>query len=110
MTPLRHAEAATKRYPGSGLLNAGGAGHCTTSGVSMCAMKAVRNHFQTGRMPEAGLVCGSEVDFFAEGGPRARFEWAEESDGALWEAMLHLADNRPGSAGKHGARGRGVWS
>ncbi|CAD6593878.1 MAG: hypothetical protein ASARMPRED_008168 [Alectoria sarmentosa] len=110
VTPLRHAEAATKRYPGSGLLNAGGAGHCTTSGVSMCAMKAVRNHFQTGRMPEAGLVCGSEVDFFAEGGPRARFEWAEESDGALWEAMLHLADNRPGSAGKHGARGRGVWS
>ena len=98
VTPLRHAEAATKQYPGSGMLNAGGVGHCTFSGASMCAMKAVRNYFQTGQLPETGLVCGSEIEFFAEGGPRARFEWAEEGDSELWKAIIQLADQRPGGA------------
>lgn len=62
----------------------------------MCAMKAVRNYFQTGHLPVMGLVCESEIEYFAEGGPRARFEWAEEGDGELWEAIMCVADKRAG--------------
>lgn len=105
VTPLRHAEAAANRYPGSRVLNAGGVGHCTISGVNLCAMKAVRDYFQTGRMPGMGLVCESEVEFFAEGGPRATFKWTEEGDRELWEAIVQVADVRPGGVKKREKRG-----
>lgn len=58
VTPLRNAHAMARRYPGSRVLATEGEGHCMLTAPSLCAARAVRKYFQTGELPEEGLVCG----------------------------------------------------
>lgn len=94
VTPLRNMYAERKRWPGSGVLNAGGIGHCTPSAKSVCAMKAIRKYFQTGELPKEDLDCQRGRNLFIERTKitEAGDEYGSE-DKALVEATIELGDS-----------------
>jgi pimeloyl-ACP methyl ester carboxylesterase len=69
ITPFVFAEAAQRRFPGSGLITHGGHGHGIENQPSECTDGVVGRFFLEGELPVEGTVC--EPDSRA-------FEWAYE--------------------------------
>ncbi|KAL1858266.1 hypothetical protein Daus18300_010012 [Diaporthe australafricana] len=91
-TPLANAQRVSAGlFPGSVVLRQDSEGHCSHASPSLCTAVAVREYFQTGRLPRPGTVCQPEVRPFLgcvrEG--RCQFEGYEAR---LWEALVQLAD------------------
>ncbi|THW33153.1 hypothetical protein D6C77_04166 [Aureobasidium pullulans] len=89
VTPIRNARKMSRGFPGSVVLQQDTEGHCSSSGVSFCTAKAVRNYFQTGELPKAGTICYPErlpLDGFSEEEEPALPKG--ETDEALWKAMV----------------------
>ena len=57
VTPVRNAFAMSEMFKDSSVLHVDIDGHCTLSGASLCAAKAIRNYFQTGEVVEKGTLC-----------------------------------------------------
>lgn len=91
-TPLANAQrVSAELFPGSVVLQQDSEGHCSHASPSLCTAVAVREYFQTGRLPRPGTVCQPEVKPFLgcvrEGD--CRFEG---NDARLWQALVQLAD------------------
>ncbi|KAK3068675.1 hypothetical protein LTR53_013562 [Teratosphaeriaceae sp. CCFEE 6253] len=72
VTPLANAFKMAEGFEGAGVLQQDSEGHSTYSGVSMCSMRALREYFQSGRLP--GEVGGLDDD-----------QWGWEGYGKLCE-------------------------
>ena len=46
-----------ERFPNSVVLTLDAEGHCIMSSPSLCMAHHLRTYMQTGRLPEAGIVC-----------------------------------------------------
>lgn len=57
VTPLVNARRMARRFMGAALLRQDSEGHCSFTEPSSCTAKVVRAYFQTGEMPEVGVVC-----------------------------------------------------
>ncbi|KAJ6445006.1 calcium-transporting ATPase 3 [Purpureocillium lavendulum] len=97
VTPLRNARRVSTLFPGSVVLQQDSQGHCSHSAPGLCTVKTIRRYFQTGELPEEGVVCKPGVRPFlgctAEGGGRGGecvFDDAEEQ--RLWNVAVGLAD------------------
>ncbi|KAI9344875.1 TAP-like protein-domain-containing protein [Obelidium mucronatum] len=67
VTPLRSAQIVEKVMEGNGvLLTREGYGHCSTSMVSFCALKHIREYFVNGTLPNKGTVCDTDFDVFPD--------------------------------------------
>ena len=92
VTPLRNAFAASKLFPGSGVLEEKGVGHCTLSMPSVCTAKHIREYFQSGRLPEEGTRCETDVRPFWEKDPVKRHN---DGDDDLRGHLRDLAQEFP---------------
>ncbi|KAF2682783.1 hypothetical protein K458DRAFT_306678, partial [Lentithecium fluviatile CBS 122367] len=57
VTPLRSGRLMAARFPGSVVLVQDSSGHCSISTPTPCTMKAIRDYFQTGALPDEDTVC-----------------------------------------------------
>jgi pimeloyl-ACP methyl ester carboxylesterase len=92
VTPIGNAKRVSTLFPGSVVLHQDSQGHCSHSNPSLCTGKAVREYFQTGKMPREGTVCEPEVKPFVGCLKRDGCQLANQDDKTLWEAMVGLAD------------------
>ena len=92
VTPLRNAFTASKLFPGSGVLEQNGVGHCTLSMPSLCTAKHIREYFQTGRLPAEGTKCEVDVQPFREKDPVKRYD---DGDDDLRGYLRELAEEFP---------------
>lgn len=60
VTPVRNARKMAAKFPGSVVLQQDNEGHCSFSAPSVCTASAIRRYFQTGILPDEGLVCQTE--------------------------------------------------
>ena len=90
VTPLRNAIDAAKLFPGAGIVEAHGLGHCTISYPSLCAMKVIRQYFQSGEVPDGKKFCESSVRPFGEEG-LSQVELMEERNWKLLDAAKKIA-------------------
>jgi hypothetical protein len=67
-------------------------GHCSHSSPSLCTGSAVREYFQTRRLPKQGMVCETEFRPFLGCVRGGGCELAKKSDARLLDAMIALAD------------------
>jgi len=91
VTPVRNAHRMARGFEGSVVLQQDGEGHCSVAGVSFCTMRALRQYFQEGKLPEKGTVCEVDqvpFDGFSEESEPAIPEG--EDDEELWRAMVRL--------------------
>ena len=61
VTPLKHAERASKRFKGSVVLEHGGYGHGVFADPSTCVQKHVQAYFDRGVLPEEGSSCEPDL-------------------------------------------------
>jgi len=54
VTPLRHAFAMSKLFPGSSVVIQESVGHCAVSAPSMCTKKIIEKYFETGMCSASG--------------------------------------------------------
>ncbi|KAJ3029252.1 UNVERIFIED_CONTAM: hypothetical protein HDU68_012663 [Siphonaria sp. JEL0065] len=67
VTPLRSARIVERVMNGNGvLLTREGYGHCSTSMLSFCTLKHVRDYFVNGTLPVKGTICGTDGDLFPD--------------------------------------------
>jgi hypothetical protein len=109
VTPLRNTFTIASGFEGSGVLHLDSEGHCTYATTSMCAGRAIREYFQSGRLPgrKGGLA---DLDDWAGYGAlcetdRVPFDGyikgmipplpEREKDEELWRALVHLNQNWP---------------
>jgi pimeloyl-ACP methyl ester carboxylesterase len=92
VTPIRNARRVSTLFPGSVVLQQNSEGHCSPSNPSLCTAKAVKEYFQTGKLPREGSVCEPEVKPFVGCVNLAGCDFAGSEDGYLWESMVELAD------------------
>jgi hypothetical protein len=88
VTPLMNARTMMSRFTGSGLLVQDADGHCSASAPGTCAAERIRRYFQTGELPEEGLLCRPDKMPFEEG---AVGEGPAGGDIELHEAVHRLA-------------------
>lgn len=92
--PLRNAVDAATKFPGSVVIEAKGAGHCTVAMPSVCVFKGIKKYFQTGELPEAPLTrCDVDVEPF--GMEKSWVKTYNQDDRALLEAAKQLAAMEP---------------
>lgn len=92
VTPLVNAQRASRElFPGSVLLQQDSEGHCSHATPSLCTAKAVREYFQTGKLPEPGTLCQPVEKPFL-GCTQHGGCFFEGDDAQLWEALVELAD------------------
>ncbi|PYI03012.1 hypothetical protein BO78DRAFT_400161 [Aspergillus sclerotiicarbonarius CBS 121057] len=88
VTPLQNAYAMARGFPDSIVLKQNSVGHCSLSGPSLCTAKAVRQYFQSGELPDPGIVCEvEELPFHIPGYEKQQV--MSPDDTALMSA-LHL--------------------
>ena len=101
VTPLHNAFVMAEGFEGAGVLHQSSEGHCTYASPSMCTGKALREYFQSGRLPGSkggldewsgyGTLC--EPDLLPFNG-YARGTTPEipkgETDQELWAALIGL--------------------
>ncbi|KAK3722013.1 hypothetical protein LTR37_002829 [Vermiconidia calcicola] len=101
VTPLYNAFVMARGFEGAGVLHQNSEGHCTYASPSMCTGRALREYFQSGRLP--GIQGGLE-DWDGYGAlcepDRLPFDGYEEgtipelpkgeTDRKLWEALVSL--------------------
>lgn len=101
VTPLRNAFKMATGFEGAGVLHNDAEGHCTYASISMCTGRALREYFQTGKLPGEK---GSLDDYDGYGAlcepSRQPFDGYDkdsapplpegESDKELWEALVAL--------------------
>jgi pimeloyl-ACP methyl ester carboxylesterase len=109
VTPLRNAFTMASGFEGAGILHLDAEGHCTYASPSMCAGRAIREYFQSGKLPgkERGL---EDLDDWSGYGAlcevdRSPFDGYRkgdvpplpdgETDEELWKALVHLNQNWP---------------
>ncbi|TKA78278.1 hypothetical protein B0A55_04752 [Friedmanniomyces simplex] len=105
VTPLANAFRMAEGFEGAGVLQQDSEGHSTYSGISMCSMKAIREYFQSGKLP--GETGGLENDYEWKGHgalcevDRKPFDGYDakgpvpelpegETDAEMWEALVGL--------------------
>ncbi|KAF2164862.1 hypothetical protein M409DRAFT_67582 [Zasmidium cellare ATCC 36951] len=66
VTPLRNAKKMAAKFPGSVVLQQDNEGHCSFSAPSVCTASAIRRYFQTGHLPDEGLVCETDEKPFID--------------------------------------------
>lgn len=94
VTPLRNAARATKLFPGSAMVEIGGAGHCSVSMPSVEGMLAVRRYFGMGDVPTNGTRYEVDVGFFDNVGGNGTVE-REGREGKVLEAGRQIASGWP---------------
>lgn len=57
VTPLKSGRAMADKFPGSVVLVQDSAGHCSLSTPTACTVKAVKEYFQSGALPDPEIVC-----------------------------------------------------
>ena len=104
VTPLRNAFTMAAGFEGAGVLHLDSEGHCVYATTSMCAGRAIREYFQSGKSPgrKGGL---EDLDDWAGYGGlcetnRVPFDGYTkgvvpplpkgETDEELWRALVHL--------------------
>jgi hypothetical protein len=86
VTPLMNARTMMGRFKGSGLLVQDADGHCSLSAPGVCVAERIRRYFQTGNLPDKGLLCRPDRTPFEEGVSSAR-----QGDVELSKALESLA-------------------
>ncbi|KAJ7663011.1 TAP-like protein-domain-containing protein [Mycena rosella] len=96
VTPLWAAHKMSQGFTGSVVLTQDSAGHCSTSGPSICTQKHIRQYFLEGTLPATGTVCpviGSPFpadEFRAAANTQAVLSLSV-ADRTLFEAVRELA-------------------
>jgi hypothetical protein len=99
VTPLRNAFEMAAGFDGAGVLQQNSEGHCSYAGVSMCTGKAIREYFQSGRLPGVarGIESWKGVGKFCEPDRQPFDSYIRDSyvplpkgetDEALWTAII----------------------
>lgn len=89
VTPLSNAIEAALNFPDSAILQQDSPGHTALSMPSLCTAEAVRKYFQTGELPELGMVCKPDEYPFLEGTSCRSLGGDEALCNALREAAMH---------------------
>ncbi|KAH1491352.1 hypothetical protein KXV94_008810 [Aspergillus fumigatus] len=55
------AKRMSEKFPGSVVLQQDSEGHTTLAAPSLCVGKAIRTYFQSGVLPDPGMVCGADL-------------------------------------------------
>ena len=109
VTPLRNAFTMAAGFEGAGVLHLDAEGHCTYASPSMCAGRAIREYFQSGKLPGRlggledldewsgyGALCEQDrlpFDGYKKGEVPPLPEG--ETDEDLWKALVHLNQHWP---------------
>ncbi|KAJ6534177.1 TAP-like protein-domain-containing protein [Mycena capillaripes] len=64
VTPLSMARKTSGYFPGSVLLTLDAPGHTSIAAVSTCISNHMRQYFQDGILPDAGIVCSTDEEPF----------------------------------------------
>jgi hypothetical protein len=86
VTPLMNARTMMTKFNGSGLLVQDADGHCSMSAPGTCVAESIRRYFQSGEIPEDGLICRPDRIPFEDGA-----DTASPADVELFEAVSSLA-------------------
>lgn len=97
VTPIRNARRVSTLFPGSVVLHQDSEGHCSHSTPSLCTIKAIREYFQTGKLPQEGTICAPETRPFLgctgrNGDGSAECDFGDGEDARLWEIAVELSD------------------
>jgi pimeloyl-ACP methyl ester carboxylesterase len=89
-TSLRSANRMQAAFPGSGLLVTNAEGHTTRSEPSLCNARAVRQYFQTGKLPDETVNCRvNSRPFLGVDGPGTEpVGELNKEDQILFDAMM----------------------
>lgn len=109
VTPLRNAFIMAAGFEGAGVLHLDSEGHCTYATPSICTGKAIREYFQSGKLPGRmgglkdfdewsgyGALCEANrvpFDGYTKGEMPDLPEG--ETDEELWKALVSLNQNWP---------------
>lgn len=66
-TPLANAQRLEHQFSGSRAIALDAPGHCSLGTASGCLTRHVRRYFQTGALPDEGVVCGADERPFGLG-------------------------------------------
>lgn len=104
VTPFRNAFTMASGFEGAGILHLDTEGHCSYATVSLCAGRAIREYFQTGKLPgkKGGLedwdewkgvggLCGTDRVPF-DGYKKGEYPVMPEGerDEEFWKALVEL--------------------
>ncbi|KAF3392593.1 Tripeptidyl aminopeptidase [Penicillium rolfsii] len=88
VTSLHSAKHMTEQFPGSVLLEQDSEGHTTVAAPSLCVAKAIRNYFQTGRLPESGTVCEADLKPLVGSRQPVKAQYLSCADRKLMDAVM----------------------
>ncbi|KAL5520071.1 hypothetical protein ACEPAG_1731 [Sanghuangporus baumii] len=91
VTPLANAHKLSKSFRDSVVLTQNASGHCSASATSLCTMKAVREYFIHGTLPEKNTVCETESSIFSDKQPN--LDALSMEDRELLEASRMLQEH-----------------
>lgn len=89
-TSLRSARRMHAAFPQSGLLTTNAEGHTTRSEPSLCNAKAIRQYFQTGKLPDESIRCrvNSRPFLGVEGPDTEKLGKLNNEDQTLYDAVV----------------------